>query len=174
DLRRPARRRARALGGAVALDPAGARLPRDARRRRAAAASRGLLARRHPGARRGAAAAGMKLPLLLLLAAGAAPSAHARVLDLHTEIRVAKSGELTVIERITVEAAKDTTPLERELPREARVVDLVRDGHAQAFVLDGTRLRAGGPPPREGRHLYQLTYRAVRRVAFLGDHDALH
>ena len=116
----------------------------------------------------------MKLPLLLLLAAGAAPSAHARVLDLHTEIRVAKSGELTVIERITVEAAKDTTPLERELPREARVVDLVRDGHAQAFVLDGTRLRAGGPPPREGRHLYQLTYRAVRRVAFLGDHDALH
>ena len=111
---------------------------------------------------------------LLVLAAFLAPSAHARVLDLHTEIRVAKSGELTVIERITLEAAKDAPPLERELPREARVVDLVRDGHAQAFVLDGTRLRTGGPPPREGRHLYQLTYRAVRRVAFLGDHDALH
>jgi hypothetical protein len=26
----------------------------------------------------------------------------------------------------------------------------------------------------EGRHLYQITYRATRRIAFLGDHDALH
>ena len=116
----------------------------------------------------------MRFPLLLLVGAFLLPSAHARVLDLHTEIRIAKSGELTVVERVTLEATRDTTPLERELPREARVVDLVRDGHAQAFVLDGTRLRAGGPPPREGRHLYQLTYRAARRVAFLGDHDALH
>lgn len=116
----------------------------------------------------------MRLLLLLLLAAFFLGSAQARVLDLHTEIRVAKSGELTVVERITLEAAKDAQPLERELPREARVVDLVRDGHAQPFVLDGTRLRAGGPPPKEGRHLYQLTYRAARRVAFLGDHDALH
>ena len=116
----------------------------------------------------------MRFLLLLLVAAFFLRPAQAQVLDLHTEIRVAKSGELTVIERITLEAAKDTPPLERELPRDARVVDLVRDGHAQAFVLDGTRLRAGGPPPREGRHLYQLTYRAARRVAFLGDHDALH
>ena len=110
------------------------------------------------------------LPLLLL----AALPAHARVPDLHTEIRIAKSGELTVIERVTLEATRDAMALERELPREARVVDLVRDGHAQPFVLDGTRLRAAGPPPKEGRHLYQLTYRAARRVAFLGDHDALH
>ena len=116
----------------------------------------------------------MRFLLLLLVAPFFLRSAQAQVLDLHTEIRIAKSGELTVVERITLEAAKDARPLERELPREARVVDLVRDGHAQAFVLDGTRLRAGGPPPKEGRHLYQLTYRAVRRVAFLGDHDALH
>lgn len=112
----------------------------------------------------------MRFLLLLLISL----PVHARVLDLHAEIRIAKSGELTVVERITLEAAKDTPPLERELPREARVVDMVRDGHAQAFVLDGTRLRAGGPPPKEGRHLYQLTYRAARRVVFLGDHDALH
>lgn len=112
----------------------------------------------------------MRLLLLLLVAL----PAHSRVLDLHTEIRIAKGGELTVVERITLEGAKDAPRLERELPREARVVDLVRDGHAQPFVLDGTRLRAGGALPAEGRHLYQLTYRAARRVAFLGDHDALH
>ena len=34
-------------------------------------------------------------------------SAGARVLDLHSEIRVGKSGELTVIERITEETRKD-------------------------------------------------------------------
>jgi hypothetical protein len=112
----------------------------------------------------------MRFLLALLIAL----PAQARVLDLHTEIRVAKSGELTVTERITLEARKDTPRLERELPRESRVVDLVRDGHAQRFVLDGTRLRVDGTLPAEGRHLYQLTYRAARRVDFLGDHDVLH
>jgi hypothetical protein len=116
----------------------------------------------------------MRLLPLLFVAAFLAASAHARVLDLHTEIRVAKSGELTVVERITLEGAKDAPRLERDLPREARVVDVIRDGHAQPFVLDGARLRVGGSAPAEGRHLYQLTYRAARRVAFLGDHDALH
>ena len=109
----------------------------------------------------------------LLAALLAASPLHARVLDLHCEIRVAKSGELRVTERITLEAAKDTPRLERELPREARVVELLRDGHPEGFAVDGARLRVGAPP-REGRHLYQLTYRAARRVAFLADHDALH
>lgn len=57
--------------------------------------------------------------------------AAARVADLHTEIRVAKSGELTVTERTTVLAP-------------------------------------------EGRQHRQSTYRATRRIAYLGDHDALH
>jgi len=98
---------------------------------------------------------------------------HARVLDLHTEIRLEKSGELTITERITVEARKDTPRLERELPPGVRVVDLVRDGHPDSYAMDGSMLRAGGALT-EGRHLYQVTYRAGRRIAFLGDHDALH
>jgi hypothetical protein len=99
--------------------------------------------------------------------------AVARVLDLHSEIRVAKSGELTVIERITLEAREKTGALERELPPGSQVVDVIRNGHPERYVLDGARLRVGGAPPA-GRHLYQITYRAARRIAFLGDHDALH
>jgi hypothetical protein len=114
----------------------------------------------------------MRIRLAFVFALLAAAPLHARVLDLHSEIRVEKSGELRVTERITVEARKGTPRLERELPREARVVELVRDGHAEGYALDGARLLAGAP--NEGRHLYQVTYRAPRRIAFLGDHDALH
>ena len=111
--------------------------------------------------------------LAFVFALLAASPLEARVLDLHSEIRVEKSGELRVTERITVEAGKGTLRLERELPHEARVVELVRDGHAEGYALDGARLLAVGAP-NEGRHLYQVTYRAPRRIAFLGDHDALH
>ena len=76
----------------------------------------------------------MRIRVLLAGIAFALP-AHARVLDLHSEIRVAKSGELAVTERVTEETRKD------------------------------------GRPERRTR---QVTYRAARRIAFLGDHDALH
>jgi hypothetical protein len=98
----------------------------------------------------------------------------ARVLDVHAEIRVAKSGELTVTERITVEAGGEAGALERELPAAAHVVDVIRNGHPESYVINGARLRAGAAALPEGRHLYQITYRAARRIAFLGEHDALH
>ena len=103
-----------------------------------------------------------------------ATSAHSRVIDLHAEIRVAKSGELTITERITVEGRNQRDALQRELPPAARVVDVIRNGHPESYALDGSRLRLGGAPLPGGRHHYQLTYRAPRRIAFLGDHDALH
>jgi hypothetical protein len=99
---------------------------------------------------------------------------HARVLDLHSEIRISKNGELMVTERITLEAGEKSAALERRLPREARVRDVIRNGHPEKFVLDGERLRLGPAVVPEGRHLYQVTYRAARRIVFLGDHDALH
>ena len=98
----------------------------------------------------------------------------ARVLDLHSEIRISKSGELMVTERLTLEGGEKSAALERRLPREARVRDVIRNGHPEKFVLDGERLRLGPGVVPEGRHLYQVTYRAARRIAFLGDHDALH
>jgi predicted membrane protein DUF2207 len=100
--------------------------------------------------------------------------AQARALDVHGEIRVAKSGELTVTERITVEIRKNTPGLVREVPHAARVVEVIRDGHPESYALDGVRLRIGGAPLPDGRHSYQITYRSARRIAFLGDHDALH
>jgi len=101
-------------------------------------------------------------------------SVQARVLDFHSDIRLAKSGELTVTERISVQAQGKTPGLVRELPQAARVVDVIRDGHPEPYALDAGRLRIGGAGVAEGRHLYQVTYRCARRVAFLADHDALH
>jgi len=111
----------------------------------------------------------------LLIAFLCALPAHGRVLDVHSEIRVRKSGELTVTERITLEAREKTGALQRELPQASRVVDVIRNGHPESYVLDGVRLRVGGAALPEGRHLYQITYRCcARRIAFLSDHDALH
>ena len=111
---------------------------------------------------------------ILLLGLLLASSAHAKILDFHSDIRIAKSGELTVTERITVQAERQAPALLRELPPAAQVVDVIRNGHPERYVVDGTRLRIGGDRLKDGRHTYQLTYRAERRVAFLGDHDALH
>jgi hypothetical protein len=110
----------------------------------------------------------------LLVAVFFALPAHGRVLDVHSELRVAKSGELTVIERITLEARDKTGALQRELPQAALVVDVIRNGHPESYVLDGARLRVGAAALPEGRHLVQITYRCARRIAFLADHDALH
>lgn len=101
-------------------------------------------------------------------------AAFGRVLDFHSDIRIARNGELTVTERITVEARDKTPRLERVLPRDSRVVEVVRNGHPERYVLDGERLRLGPAAVPEGRHLYQITYRAARRIAFLDGHDALH
>jgi hypothetical protein len=99
--------------------------------------------------------------------------AQARVVDVHAEIRVAKNGELTVIERITVDARRKGPLPVRELPGTARVAEVIRDGHPASYVMDGATLRFAAPLP-EGRHLYQVTYRSARRIAHLDDHDALH
>jgi hypothetical protein len=111
------------------------------------------------------------------LAFFAAFSAHtaARVLDFHSDIRIAKSGELTVTERITLEVdgkAMEGT-LMRDLPIPSRVVEVIRDGHPASYALDGARLRIGGTPLSPGRHLYEITYRSSRHIRFLGGHDEL-
>ena len=98
-------------------------------------------------------------------------SAQARVLDVHSEIRISKNGDLVVTERVTVEKGER---LERRLPREARVADVIRNGHPEKYVLEGERLRLGPVAAPNARQLYQITYRAPRRIAFLGEHDALH
>ena len=93
--------------------------------------------------------------------------------ELYSEIRVAKNGELTVTERITLESRAERPALVRELPKGAQIVDVVRNGHPEPWVVNADRLRVGGALPA-GRHFFQITYRHARGLVYLGDHDALH
>jgi hypothetical protein len=95
------------------------------------------------------------------------------VLDLHADIRIATTGELSVTERITVEAREGAGGLARDLPPGSRIVDVMRDGRPEPHVLDGRRLRIGNAPLAKGRHRYQVTYRSPRQVDFLAYHDEL-
>jgi hypothetical protein len=100
--------------------------------------------------------------------------ASGKALDFHSELRLAKGGELTVTERITLEVQEGAPGLVRELPASARVVDVIRNGHPEPYVLDDGRLRIGRAPLPAGRHLYQISYRVLRQVQFLERHDELH
>ena len=116
--------------------------------------------------------------LLALLPAQAFP----RVVDFHSDIRIARNGELSVTERITLEV-DDRQPhsvLRRELRAPIEVADVIRNGHPESWLLepdgDGARLRIGKPGAalEHGRHTYQIAYRSQRQVRFLDAHDELH
>lgn len=107
---------------------------------------------------------------------------QARIVDFHSDIRIARNGELSVTERITLEV-DDRQPhsvLRRELRAPIEVTDVIRDGHPEPWLLepdgDGARLRIGKPGAalEHGRHTYQIAYRSQRQVRFLDDHDELH
>jgi hypothetical protein len=119
--------------------------------------------------------------LLLLLLALLPAQAVSRVVDFHSDIRIARSGELVVTERITLEV-DDRQPhsvLRRELRGPAAVSDVIRNGHPEPWVLEseagGARLRIGKPGEAlpYGRHTYQIAYRTDGEVRFLDRHDEL-
>jgi hypothetical protein len=107
---------------------------------------------------------------------------QARIVDFHSDIRIARNGELSVTERITLEV-DDRQPhsvLRRELRAPIEVADVIRNGHPEPWLLepdgDGARLRIGKPGAalEHGRHTYQIAYRSRRQVRFLDAHDELH
>ena len=119
--------------------------------------------------------------LFLLLLALLPAQAASRVVDFHSDIRIARSGELAVTERITLEV-DDRHPhsvLRRELRGPAAVSDVIRNGHPEPWVLEaeagGARLRIGKPGEAlaHGRHTYQIAYRTDGQVRFLDRHDEL-
>ena len=103
----------------------------------------------------------------LLIALLIALPAYAKILDFHTDIRASRSGELTVTERLTLEV-DDRRPhsvLLRELPAQARIVDIIRNGHPEPYASEKAerlRVRIGKSTLDHGRHTYQLTYRTPR------------
>jgi hypothetical protein len=115
----------------------------------------------------------MKKLLLVGLVCALPAQAGARVLDFHSDIRVARSGELTVTERITLEVQANTDGLLRDLPASVNVIDVIRNGHPESYAFEGARLRIGGAPLSPGRHLYQIAYRSAGRIRFLDGHDEL-
>jgi hypothetical protein len=107
--------------------------------------------------------------------------ALSRVVDFHSDIRIARDGELSVTERITLEV-DDRQPhsvLRRELRAPFVVRDVIRNGHPEAWALemqgDEPSLRIGKPGVAlpHGRHTYQIAYRSRQQVRFLRDYDEL-
>jgi hypothetical protein len=98
----------------------------------------------------------------------AAAPLHARILDFHADIRASKSGELTVTERLSLEVdeRRPHSILLRELPADARIVDIVRNGHPEAHAAEQAaerlRVRIGKSTLDQGRHTYQIVYRTHR------------
>ena len=121
------------------------------------------------------------LAMAALMSALLPAIAFGRVLDFHSDIRIARDGELTVTERITLEV-DDRQPhsvLRRELRAPVTVADVIRNGHPEPWLLepdgDVARLRVGKPGAAlaHGRHTYQIAYRSQRQVRFLDGHDEL-
>lgn len=119
---------------------------------------------------------------LAILALALLPaSAFCRVVDFHSDIRIARSGEVAVTERITLEV-DDRHPhsvLRRELRGPVTVSEVIRNGHPETWTLEadagGARLRVGKPGEAlaHGRHTYQITYRSEHQVRFLDRYDEL-
>ncbi|HEX6689884.1 MAG TPA: DUF2207 domain-containing protein [Burkholderiales bacterium] len=131
--------------------------------------------------------------MLCLLLPGAAEAAE-RVLDFHSEIRVAADGVITVTEVIVVQAEGQRLRrgIQRDFPADyhdrngARVIvplevlRVSRNGELERHTLEqaenGVRLVTGDrdSPLRYGRHTYEIRYRTARQVSFHGAHDELY
>jgi hypothetical protein len=129
-----------------------------------------------------------------LLLASLPVLAQERVLDFHSNIRIAADGTLTILETIDVqvEGREIRHGIQRDFPTAYRdrlgthvnvpfdVVAVSRDGNRAPWTLlqlrNGTRIRIGDAAvllPR-GRHEYEILYRTSRQLGFFADHDELY
>ena len=115
-------------------------------------------------------------------------------MDFRQTIRIASSGELTVLERIEVLAEgreirrgilrdfptiyRDGRGGERRVPFE--VLGVTRNGAPERYALEnlynGKRIRIGSAAvllPR-GVHVYEITYRTARQLGYFQAHDELY
>jgi len=132
--------------------------------------------------------------LALALLVCALPAAgQERVLDFHSDIRIATDGSLGVTETIAVQAEgreirrgilrdfptvyRDRAGAKVQVPIEVQGV--TRDGRREPWSLErlanGVRIRIGSAQvflPR-GPHEYRITYRTARQLGFFETHDEL-
>jgi hypothetical protein len=131
---------------------------------------------------------------LLLLALALPAAAQERVVDFHSDIRIARDGTLTVTETIDVEVEGQQIKrgILRDFPTDYRdrsgarvtvpfqVLAVRRDGRPEMWneerLHNGVRIRIGNAAvmlPR-GRHVYEITYRTARQLGFFAGHDELY
>jgi uncharacterized membrane protein YgcG len=133
------------------------------------------------------------LSLVLLLGWPAGSTAAERILDYHSRIRVATSGEIAVSEtiRVVAEGQQIRRGIYREFPTDYQdpmgnhyrvdfnVISVQRDGQDEPWhtkrMSNGVRLYIGDPdrmlPP--GQHEYTLRFTTNRQLGFFPDHDEL-
>ena len=135
-----------------------------------------------------------RLLALIFLALALPAAAQERVVDYHSDIRIARDGSLTVAERIDVqvEGREIKRGILREFPTDYRdragarstvpfeVVAVRRNERPEMWreerLSNGVRVRIGNAAvmlPR-GRHVYEITYRTSRQVGFFAKHDELY
>ena len=116
----------------------------------------------------------------LLVALGA--HAAERVLDFHSDIRIAADGELAVTERISVQAEgrEIRRGILRDFPAGFEVWRVTRNGQPETFAVErlphGARVHIGSADVALGLgvHTYEIAYRAKRQLGFFDEHDELH
>jgi Predicted membrane protein (DUF2207) len=133
------------------------------------------------------------LPVLLGFAAGAARAAE-YIDSYRSEIDLARDGQVTVTEIITVNA--EGRDIRRGIFRDFplymvdgdgrrqkvgfEVLSVLRDGEEEAWhteaVTGGMRVYMGSAETLldPGRHTYELTYRTDRQIRFFEDHDEFY
>jgi hypothetical protein len=131
---------------------------------------------------------------LVLLALALPAIAQERVLDFHSDIRIARDGTLTVAERIEVqvEGREIKRGILRDFPTDYRdragarstvpfdVVRVTRNGSPEMWRLErlsnGVRIRIGNAAAMlpHGKHVYEVTYRTSRQLGYFWQHDELY
>lgn len=136
----------------------------------------------------------MKLAGFVLLILCVPCGAVERITDFHSDIRIARSGELAVTERFTVqvEGAQVKRGILRDFPTDYRdsagnkvnvpfsVQRVTRNGQPEPYALErlqnGFRVRIGDANVMlpHGAHIYEIAYRTARQLGFYDEHDELY
>lgn len=136
----------------------------------------------------------MRFLLFVAFSLSATAQGAERITAFHSDIRIAASGELTVVETIEVQAEgkEIRRGILREFPTDYRgrsgtrvtvpfdVDKVTRNRKPEPYALEragnGVRVRIGDAAVTlpHGKHVYEITYRTARQIGFFDKHDELY